>query len=90
MTTQRNRARATLAASLMMIACVDGCAHRREVYYGRDPGAGAGVSVRAPFVNVQVRGKPKSARTESAARDRDRDRDEDDRKVSRLPVDRED
>lgn len=65
-----------------------GCAHRREVYYGRDNGTG--VSVRAPFVNVQVQGKPRGERSERATRDDDDDYDRKPKRVSRLPVDRED
>ena len=82
------RTRMLLAAGLLAIVGSEGCAHRREAYYARD--TGTGVNVRAPFVNVQVRGKSKADRAESASRERDRDRDEDDRKLSRLPVDRED
>ncbi len=76
-----------VAGGLLAIAACQGCAHRRDAYYGREPGSG--VSVRAPFVNVQVRGKSKAERAEAALRDRDDDDDDDDRKVSRLPVDRE-
>jgi hypothetical protein len=86
MTLARRPAKLAKLAVLMLLGSV-GCAHKRDVYYPRDNGRG--VHVRAPFVDVQVQGKPRDAHSERASRD-EKETDRKDKRVSRLPVDRED
>lgn len=56
----------------------EGCAHRRQTYYGSDIGPSQGVHVRAPFVDVHVN-KRFSNDNEPRLSRNDQDDDDDDR-----------
>lgn len=61
----------------LLLATVEGCAHRRQTYYGNDLSPREGVHVRAPFVDVQVNRKPKLEGEPRLSRHDDDDDDDD-------------
>lgn len=77
MTTTRATRFLTLMTLMLILALVEGCAHRRQTYYGSDIGPSQGVHVRAPFVDVQVNPGPKAQKNEPRLSRRDRDDDDD-------------
>jgi hypothetical protein len=77
------RSRRIRVLLLMALACLvvggnEGCAHRRQSYYGSDVPPTEGVHVRAPFVDVQVNRKPKSHGDPRLSHHDDDDDDDDD------------